>query len=113
MNTASLFKKCDCIEWEMAGEGVKRKIMVYNNDLMMVKVAFCKGSVGSLHQHRHSQVTHVDEGSFEVQIGDDKKELNKGDVFFIPPNVIHGVVCLEEGILIDVFNPMREDFIAE
>jgi quercetin dioxygenase-like cupin family protein len=39
------------------------------------------------------------------------KNSFSGDAFYIPPNVIHGAVCLEAGVLIDVFSPMREDFI--
>jgi quercetin dioxygenase-like cupin family protein len=46
-----------------------------------------------------------------VQIGEMKKVLKAGDAFYIPPNSLHGVVCLEKGVLIDVFSPMREDFV--
>jgi quercetin dioxygenase-like cupin family protein len=99
------------IEWETVAPGVKRKIMAYDESLMVVKVAFEKGGVGSLHQHPHIQITNVESGSFEVEIAGEKKVLNAGDVFFIPTNVWHGAVCLEEGVLIDTFSPMREDFI--
>jgi quercetin dioxygenase-like cupin family protein len=46
-----------------------------------------------------------------VEIGGEKKVLRAGDAFYIPPNVLHGAVCLEPGVLIDIFSPMREDFI--
>lgn len=38
------------LEWEVVGEGLKRKIMSYDNHVMMVKVAFEKGAIGTLHQ---------------------------------------------------------------
>ena len=98
------------ITWEKVGEGVRRKIMSYDDKLMLVKVEFDKGGVGILHQHYHSQITHVESGIFEVQIDGQKKVLTAGDVYYIPPNVLHGCVCLETGVLIDVFSPMREDF---
>jgi quercetin dioxygenase-like cupin family protein len=101
------------IPWEQMDTGVKRKIMAWDDKLMVVKVAFDKGGVGSLHQHYHSQITHIESGIFEVEIGDEKKVLSTGDGFYIPPNMIHGAVCLEAGVLIDVFSPMREDFIIE
>jgi quercetin dioxygenase-like cupin family protein len=97
--------------WEDLGLGVKRKIMAYNDHLMLVKVAFEKDAIGTLHQHPHLQMSFVAEGSFEVTMGDRKKTLTKGDVFFALSNIVHGVVCLEEGLLIDVFNPAREDFL--
>jgi quercetin dioxygenase-like cupin family protein len=49
---------------------------------------------------------------FEVTIGNEKKMLMAGDAFYIPPNVIHGALCIEAGVLIDIFSPMREDFIS-
>ena len=33
-----------------------------------------------------------------------------GDGVYVPPDVLHGAVCIEEGVLIDVFSPVREDF---
>ena len=87
--------------------------MAYDDKLMVVKMEFEKGGVGMLHQHYHSQITHVESGSFEVQISGKKKILAAGDAFYISPNTIHGAVCLEAGVLIDVFSPMREDFIEK
>jgi len=107
---AQVFIDNDDISWEQVGDGVKRKIMAYDDKLMLVKVHFEKGGVGSLHQHYHSQITHVESGVFEVEIDGKKKELNAGDAFYIPPHLMHGAVCKEAGVLIDVFSPMREDF---
>lgn len=110
LNDKALISDSD-IDWEVLGSGVKRKIMAYDQDLMLVKVAFEKGAVGTIHNHPHLQMSYVAKGSFEVSMGDAKKILNEGDVFFAPSNVFHGVVCLEAGLLIDVFNPHREDFL--
>jgi len=108
---ANVFIENRDIPWEQMGDRVKRKIMAYNDKLMVVRVSFDKGGVGALHQHYHTQITHVESGIFEVEIGGEKKILTAGDAFYIPPNVMHGAVCLEAGVLIDVFSPMREDFI--
>jgi quercetin dioxygenase-like cupin family protein len=99
------------IEWETIDETCKRKIMAYDDNLMLVKVAFEQGGVGALHHHPHLQMSYVAEGTFEVSIGDDKKVLSSGDVFFVPSGEVHGVVCVEKGLLIDVFNPVRKDFL--
>ncbi len=98
-------------EWENADEGVKRKILGYDKNIMMVKVKFQKGAVGYLHKHPHTQVSYIASGKFEIQIGNEKKVLNEGDCYFIPSGVEHGAVNLEPGILIDVFAPFREDFL--
>ena len=112
-DTVKLFIENHQLAWEEVDKGMRRKIMAYDDKLMVVKVQFDKGGIGTLHQHYHSQITHVESGIFEVEINGAKKILTAGDAFYIPPNVLHGAVCLEAGVLIDVFSPMREDFIEK
>lgn len=96
---------------EDLGEGLSRQIMGYNDQIMMVKVMFEEGTVGYEHHHPHVQTTYVESGEFEVNINGEKKLLKKGDGFFAPPDEPHGVVCKKAGALIDVFSPVREDFL--
>lgn len=111
--TVNVFIENEQVAWETTGPGMQRKIMAWDEKLMVVKVEFEKGAIGPLHQHYHSQITHIESGVFEVEIGDEKKVLRGGDAFYIPPNVMHGAVCLEAGVLIDIFSPMREDFVKQ
>ena len=97
--------------WEDAGGGVVRQVMGYNDDIMMVKVKFEKGQEGTLHSHPHSQCTYVASGKFEFTIGDVTKIVEAGDALYKQPGIEHGCVCLEAGILIDCFSPMRDTFI--
>ena len=99
------------IPWEDVGNGITRQIFGYDDRVMLVKAKFETGGVGTLHQHPHSQATYVDSGVFEMTIGEVKKIIRKGDGYYVPPNVLHGCVCLEAGMLIDVFSPHREDFL--
>jgi quercetin dioxygenase-like cupin family protein len=108
---SNLFFKEEETQWEVVGQGVQRQIVGFDETIMMVNVKFDKGGIGPLHNHYHAQVTHIAEGTFEVKIEEETRILKKGDSFYIPSNKIHGVVCLEAGILIDVFSPIREDFI--
>ncbi|MFZ4581914.1 MAG: cupin domain-containing protein [Paludibacter sp.] len=100
------------MEWEQLGGGVSRKFLGFDNQIMMVKVNFEKGSIGSLHQHFHTQTTYCAVGKFEFTIGDEKKIIKAGDGVYIEPNILHGALCIEAGILIDVFSPVREDFLS-
>ena len=99
------------IEWENLGDGVERKILGFDDQIMMACVRFVQGAIGALHHHVHRQVSYIESGSFEVTIDGNKKILQKGDCFFVLPNLVHGVVALEEGTLIDIFTPAREDFL--
>ena len=99
------------LPWVDAGNGLYRKMMGYNSELMLLAVKFDKGGIGYVHQHIHSQSSYVASGVFEVTINNEKKTLYPGDGFFVESNAPHGAICLEEGILIDTFSPMREDFL--
>lgn len=92
--------------------GVTRKVMGYNDAMMMCEITFETGAKGSVHKHPHTQVTYIAEGKFAFTIGEETGEVSKGDCVLIPPDTLHGTVCLEAGKLVDVFSPKREDFLS-
>lgn len=99
------------IAGEQTAEGVERKLLAYCDELMCVENHFEKGAVGALHSHPHTQITYVACGKFEFTIGDEKKTVEAGDTLLKQNGITHGCVCLEKGILVDFFTPMREDFL--
>ncbi len=99
------------IPWEPLNEGVSRQMLGYDVQVMIVKVSFEAGAVGALHSHPHSQSSYVASGKFEVEIDGEKKILSTGDGYFIAPELMHGVKCIESGVLVDAFSPLREDFL--
>ncbi|MFY0688399.1 MAG: cupin domain-containing protein [Cyclobacteriaceae bacterium] len=100
------------MEWEELGGGVSRKFLGYDNQIMMVLVKFEKGALGSPHSHFHTQATYVASGKFEFEIDGVKQVVEGGDGVYIEPNLLHSAVCLEAGMLIDTFSPVREDFLS-
>jgi len=106
-----IFFKDNDIPWTDLDQGMKRKIIGHDDKIMMVKIYFPKGAIGYEHQHPHSQVSFVLSGRFEVNIDGSKQILKAGDSFFVPSGKKHGVLNLEEGFLIDVFSPKRDDFL--
>jgi quercetin dioxygenase-like cupin family protein len=99
------------IAWEHADTGIERQVYGYDDRVMMVKVKFEKGAVGTVHEHPHTQISYVESGAFEITIAGEPQVLRKGDGFYVPPNTLHGALCLEAGVLIDVFSPHRADFL--
>jgi quercetin dioxygenase-like cupin family protein len=99
------------LTWEPTGPGVRRTLVAYNDDLLLVKVEFEAGAVGALHHHVHSQISYVESGEFEVTVGDEVRVLRAGDSFYAAPNVPHGVVAQQAGALLDSFSPLRLDFL--
>lgn len=98
--------------WQDLGGGVQRQIMGYNDNLMLVKVKFETGAIGSPHQHPHTQITYVASGVFKFTTDGETKIVKAGDGIYIKPDVLHGCECLEAGVLIDTFSPLREDFLC-
>lgn len=93
------------------GDGVTRRILSYSENMMVVELEFQKGSIGALHAHPHEQVGYVVYGKLKLIEEEQEEIINQGDTYYMPPNVTHGVVALEETKLLDVFTPMRRDFL--
>ena len=94
-----------------AAKGIKRRILAYTDGLMCVENLFETGAVGAIHTHPHTQLTYVVSGRFSFTVGDEHYEVAAGDTLLKQNGIIHGCVALEGGILLDIFTPMREDFI--
>ena len=99
------------IEGISPAPGVIRKVLAYCDSAMCVEHYFETGAEGALHSHPHNQITYVAEGRFNFTIGDETREVVKGDTLCKQNGVKHGCVCLEKGVLVDFFTPMREDFV--
>lgn len=96
---------------QAAGEGVTRRILSYTDALMCVENDFERGAVGAPHSHMHTQITYVVSGRFSFTIDDETREVGPGDTLLKENGVVHGCTCLEAGKLLDIFTPMREDFL--
>jgi quercetin dioxygenase-like cupin family protein len=99
------------IDLEACGEGIARKILAYSEELMCVENYFETGAAGPMHHHPHTQITYVVSGKFEFTIGDEVKVVEAGDSLLSLSDIVHGCKCLEKGVILDVFTPMRKDFV--
>ena len=93
------------------GGGVTRRILSYDENLMSVEVSFETGAVGAEHSHPHTQCSYVLSGRFSYSVEGESVVLNPGDSIVVPSGLPHGTVCLEKGVLLDIFTPMRADFL--
>ena len=109
------WKLSDELKTEQVKPGLQRQVMCYNDDIMLVKVIFGEEMVGqrpALHSHPHSQSSYILSGKFEFHCGDKVQILSAGDSFYAEQNTPHEAYCLEPGIIIDGFSPIREDFLT-
>lgn len=92
-------------------DGSTRRVILDLPELMLVEFTFVKGGVGPPHSHPHLQTSYVAEGVFDVTIDGVTKRLEAGGAYIVPSGVVHGVVAIEAGKLIDSFTPRRDDFL--
>lgn len=99
---------------ENISEGVSRKILSYSDKLMSVELNFQKNAVGAMHKHPHEQITYVISGKVCYQEeGKPDAIMITGDSYYIPPNSMHGMIALEDSKILDIFTPVREDFLKK
>lgn len=91
--------------------GLTRRILAYNDKLLLAEHRMEKGWVGSTHSHPHDQVVYVAGGRITVTCDGRTFEVAAGDTFLVRGGVEHGAAAAEESIVIDVFTPCREDYI--
>jgi len=105
------FSSTDAVATVVDGK-VSRKLLAHGSALMMTEVTFKKGGVGTPHAHvDHEQVSRVISGSFEATVGGQTVVLRPGNGFYAARGVTHGVVALEDSVILDVFTPPRPDFL--
>lgn len=92
------------------GDGMHRRILAYGDQLMCVENSFEAGTLGALHSHPHTQITYIVSGVFVFTIEGESRRVVTGDTLFLKGNTVHGCECLETGVILDIYTPMREDF---
>ena len=107
-----IFKPHDDTVLLNLGGGTTRRILAWNDRLMSVEVGFETGAVGAAHTHPHTQLSYVLAGRFRYTVEGNSVEMKAGDSIVVPGGAVHGTECLEQGTLLDVFTPAREDFLG-
>ena len=96
---------------ERPAEGIERQMVVGDN-LMICRFRFAPLLVTAEHEHTHEQMTIVEQGRVRFFIEGQERIASAGDVLHFPSNCWHGATMMdEEVILIDIFSPVREDFL--
>ena len=101
----------DSIPAETLDNGARRQLFTGEN-LMMCRLIFPPHLETPAHEHHHEQMTIVRRGRVRFIIGDEEIIAEAGDILRFPPNCWHGATMLDEEVeLIDIFTPIREDFL--
>ncbi|NVM29348.1 MAG: cupin domain-containing protein [Candidatus Helarchaeota archaeon] len=91
-------------------EGIYRHTLVYNDQVMLIYFDLRKDANLPMHSHPHHQMGYVVKGVLDFHIYGKTYRLKSGDSYYAPSNAEHGATIIEDAIVIDVFNPARDDY---
>lgn len=92
-------------------EKIKRKTLVYGQKTLLTEFRLEKGAVLPVHRHPNEQTGYLVSGRIDLKIEDKEYGVNPGDSWCIPGDVDHSAVVIEDSIAIEVFSPVREDYL--
>ena len=106
-----MFEKRSDTGYSPALAGIERKTLVYGEKTLMTEFRLRRGSVLPRHAHPHEQTGYLVKGRIRLCIGNKECEAQGGDSWCIPGGVEHGADILEDSVAVEVFAPVRDDYV--
>jgi len=106
-----MFKKHDNKGYTSSLKGIRHKTLAYGEKTLMVEFRLRKGAVLPVHKHPHEQTGYLVSGRLDLSIGKEAREQEPGDSWCIPGDTEHGAHALEDSVAVEVFSPIREDYL--
>jgi len=106
-----MFGKKSDTGYRPALEGIERKTLVSGEKTLMTEFRLRKGAVLTRHSHPHEQIGYLVSGRMRLSIGNDQYDTKAGDSWCIPGGVEHTADILEDSVAVEVFSPVREDYL--
>src|SRR5438874_13777232 len=100
------------MEKEMMSDVISRRI-ISGEKAMVAQVFIAKGAVVPEHHHESEQITYILEGALKFELERREIVVGKGEVLRIPSNVPHRAVALEDTLDLDIFSPIRHDWLKK
>lgn len=91
--------------------GIRQKTLVYGDNMLMTRFMLTRGAALPRHSHPHEQTGYLLSGRIRLFIDGVVHECGPGDSWSIPADVTHGADILEDAVAIEVFSPVREDYL--
>jgi len=97
--------------FEQVLPGVRRKTLCYGRETLTTEFRLEAGHELPRHEHPHEQTGYLVSGRLRFTIGDETRDVAPGDSWCITSGLTHGAVVLEDAVAVEVFSPVREDFL--
>jgi quercetin dioxygenase-like cupin family protein len=90
--------------------GLRRQVMTFTDNLMLVRHRMEMGWVGAKHSHPHEQMVYILSGKIQFESPDGTFIVGPGDSFIVLGGIDHQASALEDSEVLDIFTPYREDY---
>lgn len=93
--------------------GIRMKTLCYGHETLMTEFRLSSGATLSAHAHPHEQTGYLVSGHMALTIGGQTHDVRPGDSWCIPGGVEHRAAILQDAVAVEVFSPVREDYLPE
>ena len=107
-----MFRKHDASGYTKALDKITRKTLVHGDRTLMTEFRLERGAVLPKHKHPHEQTGYLVAGRMDLTIGDETHAVSAGDSWCIPGYREHSAAAREDAVAIEVFCPVREDYLT-
>lgn len=109
---SALFYKKDEKGYRELAEGVWFKTLVHGEKTLLAEFRIKRGALMPEHSHPHEQTGYLVSGRVVFQVEGRRLEVSPGDSWNIPGNLPHSAEVLEDAVIIEVFSPVREEYLS-
>ena len=107
-----MFQKKSAEGYKPAIDKIEMKTLVHGAKTLMVEFRMKKGTLLPRHSHPHEQIGYLISGNMELTIDAETFSVKPGDSWCIAGNIEHNAVILEDTVAVEVFSPVREDYLS-
>jgi quercetin dioxygenase-like cupin family protein len=104
-----IIKSTDAIKKQFLG--VDFEVLAIGAKSMTTKMLYKKTDFVPFHKHPNEQSGYIISGRYKLSFENQEYILTVGDTYSIPENIEHSLEVIEQGEIIDVFTPVRKDYL--
>jgi quercetin dioxygenase-like cupin family protein len=106
-----MFAKADDSGFRQVLDGVELKTLTHGERTLLAQFRLAEGAVVPEHQHPQEQTGYLVSGRLRFTVGDASFVAEPGDSWCLPADTAHGAEALEDTVVVEVFSPVREDYL--
>jgi quercetin dioxygenase-like cupin family protein len=106
-----MFYKVSESGYKQPADGIRFKTLVHGEKTHMAEFRLARGAVLPVHSHPHEQTGYLVSGRIVLVVGGERHEFGPGDAWNVAGDVEHSAEVLEDAVVVEVFSPVREDYL--